>query len=238
MPVEHPVISTAFDALTALLRSLDAQAIAGANPPLAYPRYLDTVRYMNTTLPPGPPYPRALQSLGWGVRPMPFMERCHERYGDIFTLKIAHEGTWVLLAHPDMVKQVFTGDPKVFHAGEGNVDPASARGQQLRAHPRRRRPHGPAQAAAPAVPRRADAELRRPAHRDRRPRGGELGHRHALPPLAADAGDHARGDPARRVRAGGGRAPGGAAHAASARCSRRAPTPPRWCCSAFSGPTA
>ena len=52
---------------------------------------------------------------------MPFMERCQARYGDIFTLKIAHEGKWVLLAHPDMVKQVFTGDPAVFHAGEGNI---------------------------------------------------------------------------------------------------------------------
>jgi len=52
---------------------------------------------------------------------MPFMERCQRRYGDIFTLKIANEGTWVLMAHPDMVKQVFTGDPAVFHAGEGNV---------------------------------------------------------------------------------------------------------------------
>ena len=52
---------------------------------------------------------------------MPFMERCQKRYGDIFTLRITHEGAWVLLAHPDMVKQVFTGDPKVFHAGEGNV---------------------------------------------------------------------------------------------------------------------
>jgi len=52
---------------------------------------------------------------------MPFMELCHERYGDIFSMKIAHEGTWVMLAHPDMVKQVFTGDPSVFHAGEGNV---------------------------------------------------------------------------------------------------------------------
>ena len=76
---------------------------------------------MTTTLPPGPSYPRPLQTLGWGIRPMAFMERCHARYGDIFTLKIANEGTWVLLAHPDMVKQVFTGDPGVFHAGEGNV---------------------------------------------------------------------------------------------------------------------
>jgi len=74
-----------------------------------------------TSLPPGPRYPRPLQTLGWGLRPMPFMERCHARYGDIFTVKIAHEGTWVMVAHPDMVKQVLTGDPAVFHAGEGNV---------------------------------------------------------------------------------------------------------------------
>jgi cytochrome P450 len=45
---------------------------------------------------------------------------CQERYGDVFTLKIVHEGTWVMLADPEAVKQVFTGDPKVFHAGEGN----------------------------------------------------------------------------------------------------------------------
>jgi cytochrome P450 len=51
---------------------------------------------------------------------MPFMERCHARYGDMFTLRIAQEGTWVFLAHPDLVKQVFTGDPRILHAGEGN----------------------------------------------------------------------------------------------------------------------
>jgi len=45
---------------------------------------------------------------------------CQERYGDVFTLKIAYEGKWVMLADPEAVKQVFTGDPRVFHAGEGN----------------------------------------------------------------------------------------------------------------------
>jgi len=45
---------------------------------------------------------------------------CQERYGDMFTIRIAHEGTWVMLADPEAIKQVFTGDPKVFHAGEGN----------------------------------------------------------------------------------------------------------------------
>ncbi len=73
------------------------------------------------TLPPGPPYPRAVQTLGWVKRPMPFMERCRERYGDAFTLRIAHECTWVLLSDPEAVKQVFTGDPRLLHAGEANV---------------------------------------------------------------------------------------------------------------------
>ena len=73
------------------------------------------------TLPPGPPYPRALQTLGWIQRPMPFMERCRERYGDTFTLRIANEGTWVFLTDPEDVKTVFTGDPRLLHAGEGNV---------------------------------------------------------------------------------------------------------------------
>ena len=71
-------------------------------------------------LPPGPPYPRPVQTVGWGFRPGPFLERCRRRYGDVFTLKIAQEGTWVILADPEHVKQVFTGDPRVFHAGEGN----------------------------------------------------------------------------------------------------------------------
>jgi cytochrome P450 family 135 len=71
-------------------------------------------------LPPGPRYPRAVQTLGWVLRPRPFMERCRDRYGDTFTLRIAHEGTWVFLSDPDSIRQVFTGDPKVFHAGEGN----------------------------------------------------------------------------------------------------------------------
>ena len=73
------------------------------------------------SLPPGPSYPRPLQTLGWIQRPMPFMERCRERYGDAFTLKIANEGTWVLLSDPEAIKQVFTGDPRLLHAGEANV---------------------------------------------------------------------------------------------------------------------
>lgn len=74
------------------------------------------------TLPPGPRYPMALQTLGWFLRPGPFLAKCRERYGDVFTLNIAGERTpWVILGHPDAVKEVFTGDPAVFHAGEANA---------------------------------------------------------------------------------------------------------------------
>jgi cytochrome P450 len=57
--------------------------------------------------------PRALQAVGWTQRPMPFLERCHRRYGDTFTLRIRHYGDWVLLADPDDVKKVFTAGQAV-----------------------------------------------------------------------------------------------------------------------------
>lgn len=61
-----------------------------------------------------------LQTLGWGVRTMPFLQRAQQRYGDMWTMKLAQEGPWVMVSHPDMVKEVFKGDPDVFRAGEGN----------------------------------------------------------------------------------------------------------------------
>ena len=66
-----------------------------------------------TGLPPGPRMPRALQAVGWTQRPLPFLERCQRRYGDIFTLRILHWGDWVLLADPDDVKKVFTAGSAV-----------------------------------------------------------------------------------------------------------------------------
>ena len=65
------------------------------------------------SLPPGPRLPRALQAVGWTQRPLPFLERCQRRYGDIFTLRILHWGDWVLLADPDDVKKVFTAGSAV-----------------------------------------------------------------------------------------------------------------------------
>jgi cytochrome P450 len=65
--------------------------------------------------------PRQLQTLGWIKRPGPFAARLRARYGDTFRLRIANEADWVMVSHPDAVRQVFTGDPDVLHAGEGNA---------------------------------------------------------------------------------------------------------------------
>ena len=73
------------------------------------------------TLPPGPSQTVLRQSLAWGFRPRPFLDAAHRRYGDMFTIRLGQVGPVVMLAHPDMIKDVFTGDPAVFHAGEANV---------------------------------------------------------------------------------------------------------------------
>jgi cytochrome P450 family 135 len=71
------------------------------------------------TLPPGPGGPRPLHTLGWVTRPGPWSRRLRARYGDAFTVRV-DATPWVMLGHPDAVKEVFTGDPDVLHAGEGN----------------------------------------------------------------------------------------------------------------------
>ncbi len=72
-------------------------------------------------LPPGPRAPRPVQAASWIARPLAFMERCQSRYGEVFTAEVEPRTKWVFFSHPDAIKEIFTGDPSVFHAGEGNV---------------------------------------------------------------------------------------------------------------------
>jgi cytochrome P450 len=64
--------------------------------------------------------PRALQTAIWSRQAQWLLEQSRARFGPMFSLRIAFEGDWVVLADPDLVKQVFTGDPRIYHAGEGN----------------------------------------------------------------------------------------------------------------------
>jgi cytochrome P450 len=64
--------------------------------------------------------PRPIQTAIWARQAQWFLGQSRRRFGPMFTLEIAYEGKWIVVSDPELVKQVFTGDPKVFHAGEGN----------------------------------------------------------------------------------------------------------------------
>jgi cytochrome P450 len=64
--------------------------------------------------------PMPVQSAIWARRAQWMLEQSRARFGDIFMIRLAYEGRWTIVSDPADVKQIFTGDPRVFHAGEGN----------------------------------------------------------------------------------------------------------------------
>jgi len=72
-------------------------------------------------LPPGPDWSVPRTTWHWWRRPLETLEECRARYGDTFTIRLPHEGTWVFVSDPEAVKQVFTGDPNLLHAGAANI---------------------------------------------------------------------------------------------------------------------
>jgi cytochrome P450 len=71
--------------------------------------------------PPGPRTPAALQAVRYARAPLGFLIGLHRRYGDIFTVSFPFFGRLVYVADPALVKQLFTGSPQQFHAGEANA---------------------------------------------------------------------------------------------------------------------
>jgi cytochrome P450 len=74
-----------------------------------------------SALPPGPRWPVLLQTAGL----LRFRHRFHpymrKKYGDIFTVRIAPGGRpLVFFTRPEHAKEIFAGDPEVFHAGKAN----------------------------------------------------------------------------------------------------------------------
>ncbi len=61
------------------------------------------------------------QAVRYTRDPLGFLAKQQRRHGDIFTVRFPFFGEIVYVAHPDLVKAVFTGAPSVFHAGEANA---------------------------------------------------------------------------------------------------------------------
>ncbi|MGH2798733.1 MAG: cytochrome P450 [Thermoleophilaceae bacterium] len=73
------------------------------------------------TFPPGPRLPRLLQAARVTAGPYSWMDKRRRRYGDVFSSHFPFFGRVVYVADPALVKQVFAGDPAVFHAGAANA---------------------------------------------------------------------------------------------------------------------
>src|SRR3954470_21759787 len=74
---------------------------------------------MASQLPPGPAWPKVVQSIGWWNRPLAFLERARARYGRRFTVRLLGTPPFVMISDPAELKAVFTAPPDVLHPGEG-----------------------------------------------------------------------------------------------------------------------
>src|SRR5438105_11542750 len=74
-----------------------------------------------TTMPPGPRLPRFVQTLGFVFFPVPFIESCRRRYGDVVTMGTLFDPRFVMVFDPAGVKQLFRGSPEQLRAGEANA---------------------------------------------------------------------------------------------------------------------
>jgi cytochrome P450 len=73
-------------------------------------------------LPPGPHWPVWAQSAGLLRFRHRFVPSMWRRYGDVFTVRVVPGGRpLVLFTRPEHAKEIFAGDPEVFHAGKGNA---------------------------------------------------------------------------------------------------------------------
>ena len=73
-------------------------------------------------LPPGPHWPVWVQSAGLLRFRHRFVPDLWKKYGDVFTVRVVPGGRpLVLFTRPEHAKEIFAGDPEVFHAGKGNA---------------------------------------------------------------------------------------------------------------------
>jgi cytochrome P450 len=73
-------------------------------------------------VPRGPTYPGLLQSVALMRFRHQWIPHLHRAYGDVFSIKILPEGRWlVVFNRPEHVREIFAGDPEIFHAGKGNA---------------------------------------------------------------------------------------------------------------------
>ncbi|WP_433733509.1 cytochrome P450 [Nocardia sp. CA-129566] len=71
--------------------------------------------------PPGPPIPALLQGLLYIRNRAQMLPPLRRRYGDVFSVHVPpFADNLVVFTRPEHIKEIFAGDPRDLHAGEGN----------------------------------------------------------------------------------------------------------------------
>ncbi|MFI6214798.1 cytochrome P450 [Nocardia brasiliensis] len=78
-------------------------------------------RAETTGYPPGPRLPAFVQSVLFQTDRQRFLPALARRYGDVFTMRIPpFARRFVVFSRPEHIREIFAGDPRDLHAGEGN----------------------------------------------------------------------------------------------------------------------
>ena len=70
------------------------------------------------SLPPGPAQLSAIQLARWLWSPIPFLDECRARYGDVFLVRIPGAPRMAVLSNPEHIRDVFAANGDDMHAGE------------------------------------------------------------------------------------------------------------------------
>ena len=72
------------------------------------------------SLPDGPRVIPFLHNLKWRGRFLEFLEYCVGLYGDIFTFRVVGSRPFVVVSHPQAIKEIFTAPAGCFDSGKAN----------------------------------------------------------------------------------------------------------------------
>jgi cytochrome P450 family 135 len=83
-------------------------------------RILGAISSPGPALPAGPRLPSVVQTYLFSRWAVAFLSGAQRRYGDVFTIRLVGLGDGVVIADPELVREVMSGSPEVFRAGEAN----------------------------------------------------------------------------------------------------------------------
>jgi cytochrome P450 len=72
-------------------------------------------------LPPGPRAPSPINAIRFARDPLAYIRSFYDRYGAVAKSRFPGLGLMIYVAEPELVRQVFSGDASIFHAGDANA---------------------------------------------------------------------------------------------------------------------